>query len=417
MVHGHQTFSGHSTSITAIAPSPDGRTLLSGDMDGQIILWDAATAQEIRRGHGFTPVFTADGRTALSGQADGSLVLWDVNTGAEVRRFEGAQRSTVDLQISPDGQRVMACDASGVIRLWDFPSGQPIRTIVVPDGCHQGRFTPDGQYLLTNGIVLWDIASGEMIRQYPFGIDMVLSPDGRSFFASAGKFRSPEIFEYRIDSLDQLVGWTLNHRVVREPDCDERTMYQLEPGCDAVGAFPTRTPYPTSYPTATFTPVPASDLAVAATVTPSVTPRPTLIAHAGENRGEVPLGGDQVWQYTGQAGEILTIRANADLPVNGADQTALPAGMLDTLVIVTAPDGRDLNVYNSGGGTVYSPAQSDDIDASVNTDSLVDGLVLPVSGTYQIVVSGSGYRTGGLYTLTVASQMPEDMTPTPSDGQ
>jgi hypothetical protein len=145
-----------------------------------------------------------------------------------------------------------------------------------------------------------------------------------------------------------------------------------------------------------------------------VTPRPELIAHLGENRGDVPVGGDQVWQYEGQAGETLTIRANADLPVNGADPTTLAAGMLDTLVIVTAPDGRDLNVYNSGGGMVYHPAQSDDIDAGVNTDSLVDGLVLPVSGTYQIVVNGSGYRTGGAYTLIIDSQPPGAVTPTPA---
>jgi hypothetical protein len=222
------------------------------------------------------------------------------------------------------------------------------------------------------------------------------------------------VFQYRIDSPDQLITWTLDHRVVPEPDCDERTLYQLEPACDAAGVFPTRTPYPTAYPTATIAAVPAGDLVTPSTATPSVTPRPILIAHLGENRGEVPVGGDQVWQYKGQAGETLTIRANADLPVNGANPSA---GMLDTLVIVTDPDDRDLNVYNSGGGMVYHPAQSNDIQAGVNTDSLVDELVLPVSGTYQIIVSGSGYRTGGAYTLTLESRMPDVITPMPQNDE
>jgi hypothetical protein len=412
-----QMFSGHSASVISIAPSPDGRTVLSGDLNGQIILWDAATAQEIRRLDGSIPVFTADGRTGLRGNADSSIILWDLSTGGEIRRYEGAQGGVLSLQISPDGQRVMACDASGQIMLWNFSSGQLVRRLVPPSGCERALFTPDGQYILTDGAALWNIASGEIVRQYPQGWDMVLSPDGRSFFSSTGELRSPSIFQYRIDSLDQLITWTLNNRTVRELDCDERVLYQLEPGCDEYGTFPTRTPYPTVYPTATTAAVPAGDLAVTATATPAVTPRPVLIARLGENRGEVPMGGDQVWQYDGHAGETLTIQVKADMPANWADrggeETALPAGVLDALVIVTAPDGRDLNVYNSGGGMFYEPSQSDDIETGVNTDSLVKDLALPVSGTYQLIVSGSGYRTGGAYTLIVASQMPDTVTPMP----
>jgi WD40 repeat protein len=407
-----QTFNGHSASVIAIAPSPDGRTVLSSDLNGQIIFWDVATAQEIRRQNGYIPVFAADGHTALVSRADGSVILWDLNADAEIRQFEAAQGDISSLRISPDGQAVVACNSNGQILAWSISSGRLDHRLMTPGGCQQAFFTLDDQYILTDGAALWSLASGEIIRQYPYGWDMVLSPDGRSFFSTTGELRSPEIFQYRIDSLDQLITWTLDHRVVREPDCHERVLYQLEPRCDDAGTFPTRTPYPTAYhPTVTRTSIPAGNLAITVTITPSVTPHPILIGHLGKDRGEVPVGGEQVWQYAGQAGEMLTIQAKADFPVNGADQTTLSPGMLDTLVIVTAPDGRDLNVYNSGGGVFYRPSQSDDIEAGIKTDSLVDRLVLPVSGTYQIIVSGSGYRTGGAYTLIIESIPPGSPTP------
>ena len=413
------TFSGHHASITSIASSPDGRSVLSGDSNGQLMLWDAATGQAIRRLSGHTLDITGivfSGGTALSSSADGSVIAWDVFTGQEIRRYTGVQNGAYSVQLSPDGQSVLACDDSGQLLLWNYESGQLARSIATPSGCERAIFTPDSRHVLTSGALLWNLDTGEIVRQYPFGWDMVMSPDGGSFFANTGQFRVPVAFQYRIDALDQLVTWTLDHRTVRELDCDERALYQLEPGCDAARVFPTRTPYPTAAPATETIAVRPAAMTGAQTATPSVTPRPTLIAHLGENRGEVSTGDEQVWQYVGRAGETLTIDVRADYPANWAlnGGAGSPApGVLDSLVIVTAPDGRDLNVYRSGSFTSFEPPQSDDIEAGVNTDSRVDGLMLPVSGTYQIIVSGSGYRTGGAYTLTLESQEADDIPPTP----
>ncbi len=149
-----------------------------------------------------------------------------------------------------------------------------------------------------------------------------------------------------------------------------------------------------------------------------MTPRPLLTASPGENRGDVAERDVQIWTYDGQSGEILTIEVHADYPANGAEpgnQNPTAAGLLDTLVIVTAPDGRDLNVYNSGGSMLYTYPQSDDIEPGVLTDSRIDGMVPPVDGTYQIIVSGSGYQTGGAYTLIIESHIPPPATPTPAE--
>jgi hypothetical protein len=395
-----------------MALSPDGRTVLSGEINGQVILWDAETGQEIYllNGHRETitgVAFAQDNRTALSSSEDGNIIVWNLNTGDEVRHFDGIDGIISGIQVSADGQTVLACGAGEQIMLWDFVSGKLVRTLTSSYGCNRAMFTPDSHGVLTNGIALWDLDSGDVVRRYPQGTGIVLSPDGQTFFALTGNLHSPFIYQYRIDARDQLVAWTLANRYVRELTCNERTLYQLDPECEGDGIFPTRTPYPTAVPTATPAEAPVDDLADAdttlATVTPTITPHPVLAAVPGEQQGEIRVGDHQVWLYTGQAGESLTVRVNA-VP---------EAGELDSRVVITAPDGRDLNVFNRGGGSFYDPAQSDDIEPGVITDSLVENLVLPVDGIYQIIVSGSGYRSGGAYTLMIESRPPEVATPVP----
>jgi hypothetical protein len=139
---------------------------------------------------------------------------------------------------------------------------------------------------------------------------------------------------------------------------------------------------------------------------PTATPLPARRAHVGTIRGEIPVGGGEVWTYLGQAGEVLAIRAGADHPVNEQQQQI---GLLDTFVIVRAPDGSQL-------------AEADDIAVSVLTDSAIEGLTLPEDGEYEIEVRSYKDLTGGPYTLTIElSEQPNGvgdsslmMTATPS---
>ncbi len=70
-------------SVTAVAFSPDGKTLAAARNDGTILLWDTATAK-VRRslpGHqGPVPqlVFSRDGSLLASGGADTTVLIWDL---------------------------------------------------------------------------------------------------------------------------------------------------------------------------------------------------------------------------------------------------------------------------------------------------------------------------------------------------
>lgn len=106
-------------------------------------------------------------------------------------QHEGYYRS---IAFSPDGSRIMAGRSGVGIVLWDMASGREIRTIADPYhrwGMDHVAFSPNGRMAVSggsDGIVLWNVGTGTMIRvleRYPpsssriFGPSVVFSPDGK----------------------------------------------------------------------------------------------------------------------------------------------------------------------------------------------------------------------------------------------
>jgi WD40 repeat protein len=427
-ITGQQTlvFSGH-TGGSGIAFSPDGRTVLSSDPVGTLILWDVTTGQEIRRFIGHDQViwevlFSPDGRTAFSSDEGTSIIHWNLATGQEIRRFgkKGGRYGHL-IALSADGRTLLSSGEGGAINVWDVETGT-LRMTLTGHGstAMEFDFSPDGRYVLSMGMdtdtILWDLATGEAIRRYSAGylLPTTMHPNGRSFFTVGW---DNLIHQWRIDTLDDLMAWTLANRDVRELTCTERALYSVEPGCDDQGVFPTRTPYPTPQAT-TPTPPRTVDLAPdesVVTVTPPIPPRPVLTAQVGEQHGKVAIGDHQTWAYAGRAGESLTIQVNADQPCNWeTPPESVPTSeinCLDTLVLVKMPDGQDMN-FNSLVG-MFEPTTCNDIEPGTNTNSRIDDLMLPEDGTYRITVSGFRFETGGVYTLTIESTPPEVNTSPP----
>jgi pimeloyl-ACP methyl ester carboxylesterase len=121
-----------------------------------------------------------------------------------------------------------------------------------------------------------------------------------------------------------------------------------------------------------------------------VEPQPAS-REAGANRGEIAVGEADVWTYEGQAGEVLDLQLKADHPAgNTTAEERSEQGLLDTLLVVRAPDGSLL--------TANDDAADDD------TNSILTGVTLPAAGMYRIEVRSWGGQTAGGYTLLIESK-------------
>lgn len=105
---------GHQDTITSLAVSPDGMTLLSNSMDNTVKLWNiqpfAPTNRLLRSLEGAPHSFeknlhraswSADGQRIGAGSGDRTVVIWDVATGRIDFKLPGHSGSVNDISFSP----------------------------------------------------------------------------------------------------------------------------------------------------------------------------------------------------------------------------------------------------------------------------------------------------------------------------
>ena len=115
----------HDDGLTALAVSPDGRTLVSGCgySDPTIRVWDAATGRLVRQLEGHTGwvcrlVFSRDGRQLLSSATDQTIRFWDTGTWAETKVLRGHSDEVHGVALSETAQLVASASKDGNLMLW-----------------------------------------------------------------------------------------------------------------------------------------------------------------------------------------------------------------------------------------------------------------------------------------------------------
>jgi tetratricopeptide (TPR) repeat protein len=114
--------------VKAVAWSPDGQRLVTGQLDGRVVVWNVPAGLKLVSAHLHTAsvdtlAWSPDGRRVASGAADGTVRIWDPTQGEELLRLDTPEGAVTRLLWSRDGRRLAAACAEGSIYVWDASAG------------------------------------------------------------------------------------------------------------------------------------------------------------------------------------------------------------------------------------------------------------------------------------------------------
>jgi WD40 repeat protein len=185
---------GHTSQVTEIDISRDGKYLATASDDMTARVWDLATGETIHIFSGHTDAvtsvaFSPDGKYLVTTSGDHTARLWNINSGKREMLFS-VPAGIYALAFSPDGQHIITAGLESEARIWDVSTGQ---TVLILSGHTPGQrlnqvtYSPDGKYVLTgsndNTARLWDAATGAQLQAFPGhtnGVGTIaFSPDGK----------------------------------------------------------------------------------------------------------------------------------------------------------------------------------------------------------------------------------------------
>ncbi len=189
--------SDHTSTISQLAYSPDGSTLITASDDGEIVVRDGKNGSVIKRWTGrqgavAAMAFHPSGDRIFSAGSESSLAAWDIETGEQLAGYaptDGQAGVISDLLVSADGGRVIGwlSDAGTMVMAqWAAEALEPLDQVL--DGLVYRGYDADYRYGYSGGrslpaypgdtntgdLIIWDLAAGEQIVQLTEGFNWSL---------------------------------------------------------------------------------------------------------------------------------------------------------------------------------------------------------------------------------------------------
>ncbi|MEM7580031.1 MAG: WD40 repeat domain-containing protein [Cyanobacteria bacterium P01_A01_bin.80] len=176
----------------AVAISPDGKLIVSGDDLGKIKLWSVQTKKLLQtiNGHSnwvHSVTISPDSKMIASGSIDGTIKLWEAkgNLLSTIRNT----KPVYSITFSPNGKLILTGDRSGKVKIWSL-NGKQLRSIdahlgnVVSIAVNGNRKIIASRSFGDKQIKLWNLNTGKLIISLNAGAvggvnSLAISPDGK----------------------------------------------------------------------------------------------------------------------------------------------------------------------------------------------------------------------------------------------
>jgi WD40 repeat protein len=138
--------------------SPDGRLIAfeSAKSVCAVEIWDRDAHRSVAVMAGHTSLvtslsFSGDGRFLVSGSKDGTAKVWDVVAHRERFTVRGHETELSAVAFTPDGQSLATASTGGTVKFWDVATGQPLLTLPVANSSVESiSFSSDSRILATS---------------------------------------------------------------------------------------------------------------------------------------------------------------------------------------------------------------------------------------------------------------------------
>ena len=165
------------------ALSRDGRQLVTSGGES-VKLWDTATGSEqltlAEHADVRALAFSPDGKRLATGDELRTVLVWDLETGRRIGQ-QALLDAVCGLTFSPDGKTLVSSTTGGAIKLWDMTPAEEATTISIPAEVMSLRFSKDGRTLIVGNrgpTKLIDVATGKENAALPMAGVETISGDG-----------------------------------------------------------------------------------------------------------------------------------------------------------------------------------------------------------------------------------------------
>lgn len=196
--------------LRVVAISPEGKPILAGMQDGQLLLYFASTRKAIvvpaHKGEVNALAVDASGKLFASGGSDRAIILWKLAANLDglekVNSFQ-APGMVHALAFTPDGKTLLSAGDDRAIRLWDIGTGKITHSLEPhKDTITALALSADGKTLVSTSYdetaAVWDVETRKKRHALPIRFGdadcLALSPDA-GLFALAGGNSVIRLFE------------------------------------------------------------------------------------------------------------------------------------------------------------------------------------------------------------------------------
>jgi len=194
--------SNHNGDVYSVDTDIDGRHIVSGGYDQNVIVWDTPTQapETILKGHSAAVtavIYDPIKNLVVSGGKDLTVQLWDVRSYLAIMQLTPVLGEVTSISADPSFTRILAATKDSTNRIWDL---RKIENVMLLKG-HQNsskhfvraRFGPNGKTVISGSddgkIHAWDSFTGKPIKAFrahqPTTYDVVWSSHAH-VFASCG---------------------------------------------------------------------------------------------------------------------------------------------------------------------------------------------------------------------------------------